>query len=352
MGQRAQGYKVRQPNGPGTNHTVRFRDNEGVRRELSCGTSDRTEAEREARRIYGEAVLGIESRPASDFKLTTGAAAKWLASLALRPETVTTYTKRTVKWMREVEDWSGSGLNRYFKKRLRETLALTVRSEVSAMTGMLQFLLEEGELTELPDPMPFVAKGALGKQSKHRVRCAAPELSTKEVQAILKYLPEVSDRGGWWVKPRCELMYETSLRPFTIDRLSVPEHWQPGAKTLTITPDIDKEGVARQQPLTPRALKILNRYATKDGVVFGEHRYWRYLRRAANEAVRRKALTADKARIFTGQHLRSARATHLLDSGAPLLGAQYLLGHKRTTTTSRYMRATFKAAQEAIKAVG
>lgn len=344
MGQRAQGYRVRQ-SAPGTIWTVRFR-HQGQRFELSTGTRVRAEAEREARRIYAETVLGVESRPASDFKLTAGGAGRWLASLALRPETVDTYTKRTAKWIREVEDWSGPGLDRYFKKRLRETLARTVRSEVSAMTGMLRWLVEQDELDELPDPMPHVAKGALGKQAKQRVRCAAPELSTTEVQKLLKLLPHKSDVGGFWVQPRCELMYETSLRPFTIDRLSVPEHWEKGATTLTISSDIDKEGVARQQPLTPRAIEILKRCAPKKGLIFGEHRYWRYLRRAA-----KKALSADKARIFTGQHLRSARATHMLDAGAPLLGVQYGMGHKRTTTTSRYMRATFKAAQAALKAM-
>lgn len=347
MGQRAQGYRVRQPNGPGTAYTVRFR-HEGRRRELSTGTTDRGAAEREARRIYGEEITGSRSPTQQDFRLTTELAAQWIAALALRPETVKTYTKRALKWIRDVEDWSGPGLDRYFRKRLRETLAKTVQSEVSAMTGMLEWFMDSGELDALPEPMPSVPKGALGKQAKRRVRCAAPELSTKEVRALLKLLPDVSERGGWWVKPRCELLYETSLRPFTVDRLSVPEHWQPGAKTLTITPDIDKEGVARQQPLTPRAIDILKRCAPKrGGLIFGEHRYWRYLRRAA-----KKALSADKARVFTGQHLRSARATHMLDAGAPLLGAQYLLGHKRTSTTSRYMRATLKAAQAAIKKVG
>jgi integrase len=349
MGRRAQGYTVRQPNGPGTNHTVRFRHPQDGRVELSTGTSVRAEAEREARRLYGEAILGVQSRPTSSFKLTAAGAAGWLASLALRPETVETYTKRTAKWIREVEDWSGPGLDRYFKKRLRETLAKTVQSEVSAMTGMLEWLVAAGELDTLPEPMPSVPKGALGKQSKRRVRCAAPELSPKEVSALLKLLPEKSEKDGFWVKPRCELMYETSLRPFTVDRLSTPEHWVRGAKTLNITADIDKEGVARQLPLSPRAIALLKQCAPrkgKSGVIFGEHRYWRYLRRAA-----KKALSADKARIFTGQHLRSARATHLLDAGAPLLGVQYGMGHKRTSTTARYMRPSYKAALAALEAM-
>jgi integrase len=253
-----------------------------------------------------------------------------------------------VKWIRDVKDWSGPGLDRYFKQRLRETLSKTARSECSAMTGMLEFLHKEGELDELPEPMPSIPKSALGKQSKRRVRSAAPELSRAEIRKLLKLLPDVSKKDGFWVKPRCELMYETSLRPYTIDRLSVPEHWEKGATTLTITSDIDKEGVARQQPLTDRAIAILKRCAPrKGGIIFGEHRYWRYLRRAA-----KKSLSADKARIFTGQHLRSARATHMLDRGASLLGVQYGMGHKRTSTTARYMRPSFKAAQAAIKKAG
>jgi len=75
------------------------------------------------------------------------------------------------------------------------------------------------------------------------------------------------------VRARCELLYETGLRPTTVDALSVPEHWEPGAKVLTITAAIDKEGYSREVPLTTRAMAILRRCAPDQGVVFGRHRY-------------------------------------------------------------------------------
>ena len=346
MGQRAQGYRLRQATKGGT-WKVRFRI-DGQRREFSTGTSDRSEAEREARRIYGEELTSVrpERRRASGFTLTTRLASAWIASLALRPKTVGNYEEFTVRWMRSLSSWDDAALAAYARGRLREALSKTIKSELSAMRGLVSWLVEVGELEQAP-LVPSLPKSALGTPSKRRTRVAAPTLSKREVTAFLKRLPDVSLRDGWWVRPRCEFLYLSSLRPSTVDALSVPEHWMPGSRFLNITSEIDKEGFAREQPLSRRAVAILTRCAPEKGVIFGEHKYFRYVRRAA-----KGTLTDAKAAIFTGQHLRSARATHLLDSGASLTGAQYLLGHTRASTTARYLRPSKKEALKALNRAG
>jgi len=344
MGQRAQGYRLRQPTKGGV-FKVRFRI-DGVRFELSTGKRDRGGAEQEARRIYAEKLAGSspERRRPSGFNLSTRSASEWLASLALRPKTMGNYKEFTLRWIRRVPSWDDAGLAAYARERLREAISKTVKSELSAMRGLLRWLVEVGGLDEMP-LVPSIPKSAMGTRSKRRTRVAAPELSKKEVQSFLRKLPDKSTKG-WWVRPRCEFLYLSVLRPATVDALSVPEHWTRGSKTLNITADIDKEGFAREQPLSPRALAILKRCAPTAGVIFGEHKYYRYVRKAAT------ALPPGKAAIFTGQHLRSARATHILDSGATLTGAQYLLGHTRASTTSRYLRPSKLEASKALVRAG
>lgn len=344
MGRRAQGYRVRRKSADAA-YTVRFRI-DGERRELSTGTRDRAEAEREGRRLYAEELSGKRAgSPASEFRLTTKVAAAWVAALPHRPRTVESYEEHAARWLREIRSWDSASLTGYVRKRLRQALRKTVQTEVSAMRGLLEWLKETGEIAEI-EALPSVPKGAMGTSCGVRRRVAAPLLEKAEIRAFLRRLPEKADKG-WWVRPRCELLYETSLRPTTIDALSVPEHWRPGAKSLWIPENIDKEGFAREVPLTPRALAILKRCAPKEGVIFGEHKYYRYIAKAA-----KVTLPGWKADIFTGQHLRSARATHLLDAGASLTGTQHMLGHRWVSTTARYSRASLKEAQKAIKKAG
>jgi len=354
MGRKAETYRIRRrdPKNESEVWKVRFRI-DGKRRELSTGTTDRGEADREGRRIYGEELGGKPAtRRAAEFQPTAKVVTSWLESLTIR--SVDDYEDFAGRWLVKIKRWDALSLSAYIRKRLQESIAKTVRSEQSALRGFLAWLVETGYLAEVP-AFNGVPRDAKGVPSKQRTRVAAPDYDEKEIRALLARLPEQSDnrlesRGkadGFWVRPRCELLYEQALRPATVDRLSVPEHWEPGSKTLRITVDIDKEGAARELPLTPKALAALKRCAPKSGLIFGEHKYYRYLRQAAAEA-----LSPGKARLFTGQHLRSARATHLLDAGAPLTGVQYLMGHKKTSTTALYIRPSKKAAAEALRAVG
>jgi integrase len=343
MGRRPQGYRVRPPKRKGGPYTVRWTI-DGKREELSTGERDRAAAEREAREKYAAALSGRGGRVGpSATTIRPEVTAAWLADLTVRPTTRDTYEKYSDYWLRDLRRIDEHAIALYVRRRLREVRGKSVRSEVSALRAFVKWLVEMRHLGEAP-PIPVVPTAALGKQYEHRRRVAAPDLSDAEIRAVLRRLPDKA-ATGWWVRPRCELLYETGLRPSTIDRLRVPEHWAPGASELFVSQDIDKEGFERIVPLTPKARRILKRCAPEAGLIFGPHRYDPYVGKAA-----KAALSGTKARTFTAQHFRSARATHLLDAGAPLPGVQQLLGHKHVSTTARYIRPTFKAAQAALNA--
>lgn len=349
MGRRSQGYRIRQT-APGAICTVRFRI-EGERRELSTGTRDRGEAEREARKIYAEELSGNRTEPgaglaARKFQLSKELGIRWLTQLSIRSKTREGYEEFLARWIKRIRRWDATGLASYVSERLKEARAKTIKTEASALRGLLRWLASNGEIDAAP--VIVIPEDAKGVPAKRRTRCRAPDLSVAEVRSFLSKLDDKSAKG-WWVRPRCELLYETGLRPGTIDRVSVPEHWEPGSTVLRISDDIDKEDFGREVPLNPRAIAILERCAPeKGGIVFGEHKYYRYVRAAAAAS----KLPKSKARIFTGQHLRSARLTHLLDAGASLTGVQYLGGHLHASTTAIYIRPSQKEAEKALAAAG
>ena len=202
---------------------------------------------------------------------------------------------------------------------------------------------ETGKLPELPI-VPTVKASQGGRPVKKPNRVAAPEVTPQEARSILARLPERSGKGKWPVKARFIVMYETTLRPESLHRLSVPENYSPGSDVITLTDSDDKELYGRQIPLTDKARRALDRVCPEKGPIFGRHRYTGYLRRAAEQV-----LPAHKARTWAGQHFRSASITHWLERPKGRLPAvQYLAGHKHTSTTSRYVRPTFRAAKKMV----
>ncbi len=59
-------------------------------------------------------------------------------------------------------------------------------------------------------------------------------------------------------------------------------------------------------------------------------------------------LKGEAAKRFAGSHLRSAMTTHELEQGKNIIGIQYRVGHKLLSTTSRYVKPSFRAAMETI----
>jgi integrase len=247
-------------------------------------------------------------------------------------------------------------LKEYMRARLGVVKRESVRKELFALSSFLQFCSETFDLPSVQ--VPKLPKRALGVAYVKRRRKAAAELSPAQIRAVLRELPEWAstshhDAEQYAVRARFLLLYETGLRPSTIDRLRVPEHYAIGQTVLRLTPDVDKARFGRDVPLTKRARRILDYLVRKlgpdlQGPIFATaggaaHDYRKRLQRAAF-----KVLPREVAVSFCGAHLRSARITHLLESGANIVGVQHLVGHKQISTTARYVRAGFRAATDAI----
>jgi integrase len=113
------------------------------------------------------------------------------------------------------------------------------------------------------------------------------------------------------VRARYRVMYETSLRPETLDLLSVPEHFTRGATHITITDEIDKARFGRQLPLTRAARAALDAVCPDVGLVFGHFTNRKALRAAALKA----GIDAARAGKVTPYDFRRATLTHLADAG-------------------------------------
>jgi integrase len=342
MGRNAEGYRLRRPRRPGATWTVRFRI-DGRRCEHSTGERDRAAADREGRAIYAAALSGRRHGRAAP-RVEEGAVSEWLSTASLREPTRKTYEEYAAPWIAAGLRLEASALATYARKRLREIKAKSLRSELSALRGLCRYMVDTGLLDELP-AFPTVPSSATGTPSKVRRRTKAPELSAAEVRKVLRALPERSSRARFVVRDFYRLAYETGLRPSTLERLSVPEHWGRGETQLRITVDVDKEGFDREVPLTPEARRLLARCAPECGLIFGVRRRYPFVHAAAKAA----GLSPVKAAVLTGQHFRSARTTHLLDAGAPLTGVQWLVGHKHASTTDKYVRPSMRAALVALK---
>lgn len=339
--------------------------------ERSTGKRDEREADAEAARIVAAARAG-ELRDATPAR-RRGAAAPledvvtaWLLWLS------TTHAERTRKVWGEyanshflpffgsTEKLTESACAEYRRRRLGNVLAETVRHELTALRNLVAFCA-------LPDvgaiPASFLIEGVpkrvTGKRHAVRRRSAADPNSPEEVARIIALLPEWGGRRGpprkdfdrqraykvqlFPIRARFEFAYLTGLRPTTLDKLSVPEHWEPGRMTLQLTDDADKIRWGRELPLEARALEILTEVAPKAGLVFGKHDYRPHLKAAAAQV-----LPPERAARFAGSHLRSMFTTHELERGKNIVGIQYRVGHKLLSTTARYVKPSFRAAMETI----
>lgn len=358
MARLAEGYRLRKPPGHET-YLVRFRV-AGQRRELSTGASDPVEAEKAAQRIYADHVQRVGARPAlrivrrGDAPPLDDLISTWLATDAtLDPDTAEvweTYGRHWLDHWETLPDVTDITATDYRNARLRKVQGTTVRKELGALRRFLAWCHDRGHLPREVN-VPGVPAKTTGTKHKQRRRVAAPDLSPAQIEAFLSALPEWSESrrvARFAIRARFRVQYETGLRPSTIDGLSVPEHYSPGASSLRITPEIDKTRSAREVPLTVAARAALDAVCPpKGGLLFGGHDYREHVEKAAKEALPRAV-----AAVFTGAHLRSARITHLLESTGNVAGVQHLAGHADTRSTSRYLRPSFRAAEAVLESFG
>jgi integrase len=313
----------------------------------------RPEAAHAAREIYAAHVQGNVTskakRPprARDTGDLVTLAEDWLEALAVRDITKALFTKYTKRWILawgDVSELTESAISLYAQARLKTVRGKTVRNELSALNKFLEWCQTTGTVATVP-PMPKVGL-AEGRPHTRRHRVAAPDLSDEEVRALIGALPERSGRAGWPVRARAVVAYATGLRPATLDKIRVPEHYTKGADTLRITTELDKEAFARSVPLSKPAREALDAICPDIGLVFGKHNMAAYMQAAALAA-----LPPHKASVFCAQHFRSAAITRFLERSPNLAGVQYLVGHKHASTTSRYNRPTEKAARDVLRDV-
>ena len=356
--------------------TVVFRA--GGPQELSTGTEDKAKALEEGERLYADAVRRAQLRGktvrhrALDVDLA-GAMALWLVSLE------TTHAKSTRRtWEEWARHWivyfdafhnvTEGACRDLMGERLGKVRRQSWKREAAGLRNFVRWAFERKLLPELV-LVPNAPRHAAGTACETRRRVAAVALTSEQVEAFLAALPTTSEasRPGhdpYVVRDRFIVQYETGLRPSSLDRLRAPDHYRPGESMLRLSDDTDKARWGRDVPLTPRAAEALERvlfwielqrrereaklgrpapeqnYA---GLVFGVHNYKKQVRAAA-----RASLPSELAERFCAAHLRSARITHLIERGANLVGVQFCAGHRQLSTTSKYVKPSFRAAQEAM----
>ena len=122
----------------------------------------------------------------------------------------------------------------------------------------------------------------------------------------------------------------------------------PGDSLINVSGRPSSARWGRDVPLSKRARAALDSVIESlgegyEGPIFGAHDYRGHIQKAA-----RDALPRELAERFCGAHLRSARITHLLEGGSNVVGVQHLAGHKLLSTTSKYVRPSYRAALEAL----
>lgn len=361
MGSKPQGWRL-VPRGKFFH--VRFR-HEGRRHFVSTGTTDPRRAEIEAARIYADTISGRRGSAVAS-KISNApldvAIAKWLATLeGILDDTTlktyqTTYVARWLdRWERVDQIADDARIADFVRERLRVTLKKTVRKELSALFGFFGYCIEIGLLQNMP-ARPHIRKTVLGVRSG-RQREKAPDVSPGEVEAALAVLPEWSRvRNGkrFPVRARFVFGYETGLRPGALNEIAwgdvLPSPDAPEA--LRIRPQVDKARFGRDVPLSPRARAVLLELraalaaagATPEASepIFGGPHDFRAALRAGARAAKLDGLAA--------YDLRHARATHLVEAGAPLAAVAFIHGHRQLTTTDRYAKGTERAASAALAA--
>ena len=174
--------------------------------------------------------------------------------------------------------------------------------------------------------------------------------SAGDMEAIIARLPVfvVSKRSGqrFPVRARFDLAWRYALRPETLNLLSVPEHYRPGAPDLVITEKIDKNRYPREFEITDDVRSSLESVCPARGIIFGEHDYRGMLRAAAREV----GIDSYRAERISDYDFRHSALTHLGSQTTDLLALMVIAGHRQPATTAKYIHAPKKAADELLRA--
>lgn len=323
---------------------------------IALRTKDKREAQTEAARAYAEVVTGerrpLRKQPGKLLDLADLFDA-WIESKkpSLDERTVPTieaYCARFVDYFERLDKITEATGANYGIARLGQVLRTTVLRELSYLREFLRWCKVHGVLVTVPH-IPRLPPKAQGKRAGKQ-RAKSVHVSPDEAKAILALLPELSktiDGQKWPLRDRFAFMWETALRPETISRLRVPDNWRPGARHVELTNEDDKARFGREVDLTDEAISLLTKHAPERGLIFGSHIFYKAIKKAAVAV-----LGPVKGKSFAPYDFRHGRAKSLLDAGAPIRGVSYVLGHKKVSTTDKYLAPERSAGKEALTAGG
>lgn len=318
----------------------------------ALGTRDSAEAATSAARAYSDVVSGrrrpVVLRPGKLLDLGE-LWEEWRAwkrpSIDVETDImIGYYGDRFVDSFKSLDRITKATAATYSLVRLGQVSRSTVLKEICFLRQFLAWCEDNRTISSAPviPPLPPKAKGKrVGPQ-----RVKPVEITPDEARRIIEKLPEHSktiDGRKWPIRDRFAFMWETALRPASISRLRVPEHWRPGQRAVELEDEDDKGRFGRTVDLTPMAIAILRRQAPKSGPIFGDHCFTKALKAAA-----RAVLGPQRAKGFAPYDFRHGRAKALLDAGASLRGVAYVLGHKRPSTTDKYLAPDRRAGREAL----
>lgn len=346
MGRRPKGH-VLELNSSGY-WRVRYTLN-GRRHQVSTGHRDREQAEAVGRQIYAAAVTGRpppgQSRVAAREDIAV-LAAEWLVQTKHEhtEHTGYIYAIHASRWVAEfktLDRIDAPRVQAFVRKRLGVVLRTTVHKELAALRVFLRWCNDRN--LNAMDPKDVIAprRGILGTQSPAREHKPGPiALSEADGWTLIDALP--AGRIRW----RAVVLFATALRPSTVDKLRAPQHYQRGASSLRITPEIDKARFGRTLPLSDVARKALDAVCPDSGLLFGPyHQLNVHMRKAA----KRLGWSAHLQKWIGSYDLRHSRLTIWGEFGE-LSAVSFLAGHKHATTTSRYMHSSQEAARALVAA--
>jgi integrase len=247
----------------------------------------------------------------------------------------------------------------YNASALARCSAATLRKELGTLRSFTQWCKGQG-WGFTPPEIEGPTKKQRGTRDPNR-KGAAVELSAAEVEALIAHLPEQTSRArrkGPPLRPIRDAVlveWDTGLRPSTIERLRVPDHWQPGRPgELFIAAGIDKEEYERTLPLTKRLSALLARRAVAlpdgKGLLFGE--YQSALRPYWHDAAIGAGIDERRAHKISVYDFRHAAAKRFLDATGNVRGTAFMLGHRNATgSTRRYTRPDKPAADLLVHAL-
>jgi integrase len=350
MGRHAAGWTLRLPEGRHI-YLVRFQ-HEGRTVERSTSERDRGAATKIAAAIYGRVVTG-QAAPLPVSEDLVSAMAAWLADYASThtPETAATveaYVRGFLRFFEGFDRMTEPGFTAYMRERTAAVSRSTLRKEMSALRVFAAWAKAERGIV-LPVVPRVPTRGNRGVRGKPARRRQATVIAPEDVSRLLAAIPIKGPRSGNWVRPFFALMWETALRPYsTIAKLQAPLHYQHEAETLFVAREIDKARYERTIPLTAGAREALDLVCPKGhvGALF-PHVDKDAMRESLAAAVRASGV----AGIISVYDWRHSRISQLANSGAPLAGVAFLVGHKHVSTTSIYVHASAAAGAMALAAV-